>query len=200
MNLGDDTPLLGALEESNRQGPLGETPQRALAVGVRFADQVPSGLVVDLGAGGGVPGLVIAWRRPDVALRLVERRATRADLLRRLVLRLGLEDRCTVWTADAADIGRNPTWRGQADAVVARSFGAPAILAEAAAPLLRTGGHLIVSEPPDVTRSRWPHAGLGLLGMEDGGVTDHLRSIRQVTACPDRFPRRRIAYPLFGEE
>jgi 16S rRNA (guanine527-N7)-methyltransferase len=200
MNLGDDTPLLGALEESNRQGPLGEDPQRALAVGARFAAQVPAGLVIDLGAGGGVPGLVIAWHRPDVELRLVERRATRADLLRRLVLRLGLGDRCTVFTADAADIGRSSVWRHQADAVVARSFGAPAILAEAAAPLLRLGGRLLVSEPPDASERRWPASGLELLGMEDRGVSHHLRSIEQITECPDHLPRRRISNPLFVSE
>jgi 16S rRNA (guanine527-N7)-methyltransferase len=198
MNLGDDTPLLEALEESNRQGPLGEDPQRALSIGARFAAQVPAGLVVDLGAGGGVPGLIIAWRRHDVELKMVERRATRADLLRRLVLRLDLGDRCTVWTADAADIGRNPDWRHQADAVVARSFGAPAMLAEAAAPLLRPDGRLLVSEPPDATGDRWPAAGLILLGMTDEGVTDNLRTIRQEVACPDRYPRRRISDPLFS--
>ena len=55
-----------------------------------------TGTVVDLGSGGGVPGLVIADARPDLRLVLVDRRATRTDHLRRLVGRLGLADRVEV--------------------------------------------------------------------------------------------------------
>ena len=37
--------------------------------------------MVDLGSGGGVPGLVIARARPDLRLVLVDRRAARTDHL-----------------------------------------------------------------------------------------------------------------------
>jgi hypothetical protein len=194
----DNASLLAALEESVRQGPLGETAERAFAMGERFSQQVPAGLVVDLGAGGGVPGLVIGWQRTDIVLRMVERRATRADLLRRLVLRLNIGDRCSVATADAADIGHLETWRGLADAVTARSFGPPAAVAEAASPLLRVDGILLVAEPPDATPARWPAEELARLGLSDEGVTDGLRQLRQLLPCPAQFPRRRLHPPLFS--
>ena len=52
-----------------------------------------AGTVVDLGSGGGVPGLVIARARPDLRVVLVDRRSSRTDHLSRLVRRLGLDDR-----------------------------------------------------------------------------------------------------------
>ena len=71
-----------------------------------FVDAVSdvTGVIVDLGAGGGVPGLVIATARPDLRLVLVDRRATRTDHLRRLVGRLGMSDRIEVVTADATTL------------------------------------------------------------------------------------------------
>ena len=52
--------------------------------------------LIDLGCGGGVPGLVIAGADRTSHVVLVDRRATRADHLRRLVGRLGLADRVVV--------------------------------------------------------------------------------------------------------
>ena len=114
-----------------------------------------SGTVVDLGSGGGVPGLVIAWMRPDLHVVLVDRRATRTDHLRRLVHRLRLTDRVRVLTTDATALPR--LLDGPVDAVVARGFGTPDDVLRAAAPILAPGGVLIVAEPPQ-DRERWTHA------------------------------------------
>jgi 16S rRNA (guanine527-N7)-methyltransferase len=110
-----------------------------------------TGTVVDLGAGGGVPGLVIATARPDLRLILVDRRATRTDHLRRLVRRLGLEGRIEVVTADAATLSGLA-----ADAAVARGFGPPATTLGAAAAAVRPNGMIVISEPPIVDPARWP--------------------------------------------
>ena len=78
------------------------------------------------------------------------------------------------------------------DAVVARSFGAPAVVPECGAPFLRTGGVLVVREPPDVDPAeRWPAAGLASVGLaRDPDEIDGVVRLRQVASCPDRFPRR----------
>ena len=115
-----------------------------------------SGTVVDLGSGGGVPGLVIAWRRPDLDVVLVDRRATRTDHLRRLVTRLGMVGRVTVMTSESRALPRlldHPV-----DAVVARGFGSPLAIVRAAAPILAIDGLLVVSEPPG-DADRWADAG-----------------------------------------
>jgi 16S rRNA (guanine527-N7)-methyltransferase len=114
-----------------------------------------AGTVLDLGSGGGVPGLVIASRRPDLQIVLVDRRATRTDHLHRLVARLGLGARVTVLTADARAIPRHLGER--VAAVVARGFGPPEAVLGAARPILADSGLLVVSEPPD-RGDRWSAA------------------------------------------
>lgn len=153
---GGDAPLLEALAVSQRLGMLG------IASLTEFIDHSDMfvhalegvhGLVVDLGSGGGVPGLVIAWRRRDLDVVLVDRRTTRADHLRRMTWRLGLEARVRVLAVDAATLPE--LLDGRAAAVVARSFGPPSAVVAAAVPILADGGLLVVSEPPPPTDDRW---------------------------------------------
>jgi 16S rRNA (guanine527-N7)-methyltransferase len=162
----------------------------------------PAGRLLDLGAGGGVPGLVMARALPETIVVLLDASERRTDFLRRAVGRLGLAPRVSVITAQAETAGRDTAWRGSFDAVVARSFGEPAVTAEAAAPFLRAGGQLVVSEPPDPAVDRWPPDGLALLGLvRDDAVTGMgVASFTQVDPCPARFPRRRLSPPLFHVE
>jgi 16S rRNA (guanine527-N7)-methyltransferase len=157
------------------------------------SDQV----VLDLGSGGGVPGLVLAVQRPDLRLTLLDVGARRCAFLRQAISDLsGLMERVNVVEGRAEVLGRDPTLRGTFDAVVSRSFGSPAVTAECASPFLTTGGHLLVSEPPDPEESdrRWPGAGVGLVGLCDEGRQEEagfgVRVLAQESPCPEQYPRR----------
>jgi 16S rRNA (guanine527-N7)-methyltransferase len=153
--MADDTLLIEVLRESHRFGALGETPEVAIQHSERFLAALgAASSVLDLGSGGGIPGLVLAVRRPDLRLALLDRRSARTDLLSRLVHRLGVHDRVTVLAGEAAAFGRQPQYRGAFDAVVCRSFGTPALTTRMAGPFLPDGGLLVVSEPPD-SPARW---------------------------------------------
>lgn len=151
---------------------------------------------MDLGSGGGLPGLVLATRWPDSHAVLVDSGTRRAAFLREAVTSLDLQDRVRVVLGRAEDLGRDPRWRGRFDAVVVRSFGPPAVVAECAAPFLKVGGLLVVSEPPGDVRTpleRWPAEHLAVLGLRpchSHDVGRHYQVLEQVTPCPDRFPRR----------
>jgi 16S rRNA (guanine527-N7)-methyltransferase len=145
---------------------------------------------VDLGSGGGVPGLVLAVALPWVHWLLVDSMQRRTTILDEAVVRLGLEDRVTVWCGRAEELGHAPEARYSADLVVARSFGPPAVTAECAAPLLRMGGHLMVSEPPESSGTRWPPVELGELGLEPVGVNLGVMVMVKVAETPDQYPRR----------
>lgn len=154
------------------------------------------GRAVDLGSGGGVPGLVLALVWPTTALVLVEGGARRAGFLEQMARRLGVDDRVRVDGRRAEEVGRDPAMRGGADVVVARSFAPPAVTAECAAPLLSVGGRLVVSEPPEAEQAgsrRWPGSGLAELGMGSPRIVrvgfGYLVA-EQVSPCPDRYPRR----------
>jgi 16S rRNA (guanine527-N7)-methyltransferase len=122
---------------------------------------------------------------------LLDSTLRRTRLLEAAVEELALVDRVGVVFARAEDYGRTDA-RGSFDLVVARSFGPPAVTAECAAPLLRVGGRLVVSEPPDETKHRWAGAPVQQLGMEDEGVagTPAMQRLRQAAPCPERYPRR----------
>ena len=105
-------------------------------------------------AAGECRGWWSALARPDLEVVLVDAMAKRCRFLESAVAALGIS--VTVVEGRAEVVGRGPL-RGSADAVLARSFGPPAVTAECAAPLLRVGGVLIVSEPPEAT-DRWPAA------------------------------------------
>ena len=199
------TPLRELLTEARTLGFLGPGPldpqvrhaQGFTAIARRLSVPGPVRLV-DLGAGGGLPGLVVATEWPDAAVALLEANGRRAAFLRRAVERLGLVDRVSVLEERAEVSGREPGLRGYFDGVLARSFGRPAVLAECAAPLLRVEGWLLVSEPPrsdpqDGQDARWPAEPLRQLGLEPAEVIHEgfeYRTLLQRDTCPDRFPRR----------
>jgi 16S rRNA (guanine527-N7)-methyltransferase len=173
----DDHTLVEALQAIQARGAIGESSiLGAIAHAEHFVRMIPdtARTLADLGSGGGLPGLVIIARRPELVVTLVERRATRADLLRRAVAALDASDRVTVVADDARVVAeRSP---GTFDAVTARSFAAPPITVKWAGILLRPGGVLVVSEPPDDDPRRWPTELLRRHGLVDQGRDQAVRT------------------------
>jgi 16S rRNA (guanine527-N7)-methyltransferase len=207
-----DEQLQAVLGEARAAGFLGPGPlepqvrhAEGFAVVARplFAE---SPHLVDMGAGGGLPGLVVAVRWPEVTLTLLDSSERRCAFLRRAVDRLDLGSRAFVLEGRAETLGRDPQVRGTFDGAIARSFGRPAVLAECTAPLLKADGWLVVSEPPAQGATvnaetsegrpgleRWPVEPLEQLGLERRAMV-HLefqyQLLHQVELCPERFPRR----------
>ena len=93
--------------------------------------------IADLGAGAGLPGLVLAIARPDAEVVLVESVGKKCAWLERTVEELGLEN-VRVACARAEELDEAPF-----DVVTARALAALPVLCEYAAPLLREGGALV---------------------------------------------------------
>lgn len=143
-----------ALGRSQRLGFLGDWPiieviEHARSF-VAALDGV-TGSVIDLGAGGGVPGLVVATDRPDLQLTLLDRRTKRTDFLTQMIRRLGLTAHTNVLATDIDDAIRS----GHVgfDAVIARGFGPPEFTLRSAVRCVRAGGVIVISEPP--SGDRW---------------------------------------------
>ena len=197
-----DRRLVEVLEEAKRLGFLGPGPvadhivhARAYAAADGAGD--PSRPALDLGSGGGVPGLVLAAEGGERRWTLVEANQRRCTFLVEAVAALDLEGRVEVVGGRAEGMGRDPGRRRSYGTVVARGFGRPAVTAECAAPLLTRGGWLLVSEPPQGPAgeegARWPAAGLERLGLVLSTVTvgpPRIAVLQQAEACPERFPRR----------
>ena len=166
----DDATLLAVLESLRDRGALGEPSlPRAIAHSESFLAPIPADArrLVDLGSGGGLPGLVLAHRLPSTHVLLTERRERRADLLRLAITRLGWDDRVDVYGGDVVALGRDPEVARSFDVVTARAFGEPLWTLRCASALVGPAGIVIISEPPDdaARRDRWPVDQVVALGM-----------------------------------
>jgi len=201
--------LVDVLAQSRTEGFLGPGPvedhMRHSQGFATAAGSVPDRFL-DLGAGGGVPGLALLLMWPRSHGVLLDSSERRTQFLQRAVRALGLEGRTDVVRARAEEAGRDVGWRSRFTMVVARGFGPPAVTAECGSPFLALGGSLVVSEPPPAIEGepaegetgsetgRWPASGLALLGLVDGGCRrleeGRFRVLVQHELCGPRFPRR----------
>ncbi|ROP72632.1 16S rRNA (guanine(527)-N(7))-methyltransferase RsmG [Curtobacterium sp. PhB115] len=97
------------------------------------------GRVADVGSGAGLPGLVLAIARPDVAFTLIEPMERRTDWLTSEAERLGLTN-VTVVRGRAEDVADSIV----VDQVTARAVSALSKLIPLTVPLVRSGGQLIL--------------------------------------------------------
>jgi len=190
--------LLRALEESRARGFLGPGDiephiehARGFALCWEDISDLPPANLLDLGSGGGLPGLVLAerWRCRTV---LVDSMRKRMNFLREVLAWVGAPSDVEVITERVETVARDPALEATFSLVTARSFGPPSVVAECAARFLKLGGTLIVSEPPEDDGRRWESKGLRTLGFEDQGRIRHgaaFRVLRKVADTPREFPR-----------
>ncbi len=172
---GADEALVGQLERSRELGFLGPGPVDAhIDHARRFAAALEASgpgrrRALDLGSGGGLPGLVLVSAWPTTDWCLLDANQRRTEFLQRGGRRAGPR------RAGDGACGAGPrSWPrpgapGQFDLVVARSFGRPAVTAECAAGFLAVGGTLVVSEPPDDPRIGAPVDGWATVGSDGPG-------------------------------
>ncbi len=192
-----DAPLLEMLERARALGFLGPGPvvaQHAHALAhIACVAQIPTRFL-DLGAGGGVPGLVAAAHWPEAHAVLIDASERRCRFLTEATTALGLSERVTVLMGRAEVLAHDPELRGTFPVVLSRSFGPPAVTAECAAAFLEPGGVLVVSEPPVLVAGRWNDAALLSLGFDHPEVVTLDATRFAVLRCSrltdDRFPRR----------
>jgi 16S rRNA (guanine527-N7)-methyltransferase len=167
--------------------------------------------IVDLGSGGGFPGLPLAVILPAASVTLVESVAKKAAFLEAAVGASGLAARVTVRATRAESLPREPG----TDVVVARAVGSLADLVELAMPLLVLGGRLVAwkrgdladelaagrraaralgGDPPVVR----PAVRAGSLPELDGHVLVEIRKARQTPVGYPRDPRVRRSRPWSG--
>jgi 16S rRNA (guanine527-N7)-methyltransferase len=201
-----DTRLAAVLERARAHGALGPGPVAPQIEHARgFVDVIAARVgepesVVDLGSGGGVPGLVIASAFPGARVTLVEaigRRARDLELAAGELFGTAESDsdkgRVRVVEDRAEAVAHRPEFREAPAVVTARGFGRPALVAEIATGFLRIGGVLVVSEPPEGGSDRWPPERLGELGFGEATTVAsraaHYVLIGKQSAAPEDRPR-----------
>jgi 16S rRNA (guanine527-N7)-methyltransferase len=104
-----------------------------------------AGKLVDVGSGGGLPGLPLKIARPGLRLTLVEADQAKAAFLVRACAALGLQD-VEVLAMRAEILGQDPRYRESFDVAVARALAPMPVLAELCLPLVKVGGRLLAQK------------------------------------------------------
>lgn len=166
-------------------------------VGAPLLAQLGARSIVDVGSGGGVPGIPLALELDDAELHLVESQHWKAQFLLACACALDLESRVKVHPVRAeeapADLGRELL-----DAGTARALARPIVVAEYLAPLVRVGGHLVLwttrEQAADPTVAANEILGLGepqahpaASALRDDGI---LLVWPRIAPCSERIPRR----------
>ena len=165
--------------------------------GLEVAELRSAALIADLGAGAGLPGLVLAAVLPEAQVVLVEAARRKSEFLRFAIAAMKLENAEVVWSrAEEWDDGAT-----RCNAVCARALAALPVLYEYAAPLLRQGGVLVAWKGaiPDEEAAD-AEAAAAHLGLEreavrtvvpfPGSTQRTLHVVRKVAPTPAKYPRR----------
>jgi 16S rRNA (guanine527-N7)-methyltransferase len=197
------------IEEAQRRGFVGPGP---VAPHVKHAVELAAmlepfgGRLLDLGSGGGLPGLVLATKFPLASVVLLDSQRRRCEFLEEAISALQLGNRCVVAHGRAEELAREPRRRQMFDLVTARLFGPPATTAECAVGFLAVGGSLVVTEPPlgsgrggHGVSIRWPDEGLARLGLGPADLVQRgeTTAARMTLTEPvsEQWPRR-VGVPL----
>jgi 16S rRNA (guanine527-N7)-methyltransferase len=123
-----------------------------------YVELTPGFKVLDLGTGGGFPGIPLAIARPDIEFVLLDSIKKKTGAVQDMVGSLGLSG-VSVWTGRAEDAYRNESAAGMFDVVVARAVASLRDLVRWSRPYLKAGA-ASRSDAADGTKSKVTASGL----------------------------------------
>src|SRR5881396_1600633 len=153
--------------------------------------------LVDVGSGGGLPGLPLKIVRPDLEVTLIEADQDKAAFLVQAAARLDLRG-VEVLAVRAEDAGRDPRYREAFDVAVARALAPMPTLLELCLPLVRVGGRLLAQKTDSEDAARAERAIEVLGGLLEPAVPAPSAAresgivviVRKVRPTPAEYPRR----------
>lgn len=200
---------LDAVLEKNQHINLTAVRDRDEAVQKHLADSLScteldeyknANTVLDMGTGGGFPGVPLAAVSPEKEFTLVDSLQKRLKVIDELTAKVGIGNVRTVH-ARAEDIGRDKGSRENYDLVVSRAVASLDVLAEWCLPLVKLGGYMIAYKGENVSRETEEGSkAVGLLGgkivktieLEQTAeeISGHvLLVIKKVKHTPGKYPR-----------
>ncbi len=173
----------------------GEEPQALVADSLALLPHLGGARsLIDVGTGGGMPGIPLKLAAPELAVTLLEADHRKTAFLAHAAARLGIDVEIVGERAEVA--GRGPL-RERFDAATSRALAALPVAAELCLPFVRVGGQwLAMAAEVDVKSAQ---AALEELGGGPANAVPAASALRErgvvvvvekVRPTPDRYPRR----------
>ena len=154
--------------------------------------------LIDIGSGGGLPGLPLKLARPDLQVTLLEANHRKTAFLTSTAGRLGLTG-LEVVTARAEEAGKDPRFREGFEVATARALASMPTLVELCLPFLAVGGHLIAMKTDADAEVAAALPAIELLGgrlleivpaASKARARGQLVIVLKVGSTPSEYPRR----------
>ena len=128
--------------------------------------------LIDIGTGGGLPGIPLAIARPDLHVTLLDATGKKVDFHRHVIETLGLNN-CESIQSRAEVLGHDKKHRGKYDIATSRAIGKIPEVLEYSLPMLKVGGRMLAMKGPSVEEElAKPSEALSVLGAGDLFVFD----------------------------
>lgn len=197
--------LLVKNQEFNLMGPVDRPTLRikhlidSLAV-TRDLELKEGHRVLDLGTGGGFPGIPLAIISPDVEFTLLDATAKKIETVSGFAQELGLRNVKTI-TGRAEELAHDPLYREQFDRVVSRAVAPLRVLLELAYPFTHLNGRFVAYKGPEYIhellqarnamtslQAEAPH--IKLYSLPEGMGDRVCLIFQKKLQTPARYPRR----------
>ncbi len=199
--------LAQLLEQKSEELNLFSAQDRTMLMEKHFPDALEflnayeggANMVLDVGTGGGIPGLVLAIEYPEIQFTLLDAREKKIRAVMDVSKELGLEN--TKGVAERFEtLAHDPEYRGQFDVVVARAVAELPVLLEYAVGFLKEDGKLFAWKGPDFDEELASSKNAQeILGFEldkahkytlPTGEERNILVFRKIQSAPDKYPRR----------
>lgn len=135
----------------------------------------PSSTILDLGTGGGLPGIVYAILHPGLQLTLLDATRKKTDAVQAMVEQLELTNVHTV-RGRAEEIGKDPDYAGKFNIIVARAVAPLDKLVQWSKPFLCSDIPPVNENATSVIPDR------SLVAFKGGDISDELKKTKQKSA------------------
>jgi 16S rRNA (guanine527-N7)-methyltransferase len=156
---------------------------------------------LDIGTGGGLPGMIVALACPQLAVTLMDSTAKKCQFLQMVIGELGLAERVEVINGRAEEMARESQLRERYKFVSARAVGTLKVTIELAVPFLKPGGLYLAQKTTSRIEAEMAESkdllqniGAEVEEIEAVGPFEELKEalivpVRKLHATPKQYPR-----------
>jgi len=166
----------------------------------KFREIIEAKSIIDIGTGGGFPGIPMKIINPRSELVLLDSLNKRINFLNEVINELDLKNIKTIH-GRAEDFAQDEIYRENFDIAVSRAVANLTVLIEFCLPYVKVGGYFVALKGPAIDEEiKEAEGAIKLLGgnieeiieveIEDSNLKHNLLVIKKIKSTPKKYPRK----------